>query len=431
VNASSTAADHAAASSDAARLLVKLARGLHTYGTPAHRIESALEVATERFGLSSQFFSLPTVILAAFGPPELRSTGLIRVQPGSVDLGKLASLDEVLRGLVAGRLGVAEAEARIDAIEARAPRWGALLTIAAFALASACAARFFGGGVREIAAAALLGAGASALGFLQRVRPGFQRIFEAAAAFCVAFAAYGVARGFGGISDYVVTVASLVVLLPGLSFTMAISELAAQSLVSGTVRLVSAAVVLVELTFGVALGRAAGIACFGAVDAVGAEAAGRAADAASLTLAATPGAPLPEWTIVLALALAPCAFTVLFRAALRDLVPILVAGAIGFAGDRLGSAAVGPSLGVFFGAFAVALGSNVWARVINRPVAVTLFPGLLLLVPGSVGFRGAMLMLERDVVSGVETAFRMVFVAAAIVAGMLFAHVMVPARRAL
>ncbi len=418
MNAPSPAADPTAPTTDAARLLVKLARGLHAYGTPAHRIESALEVATERLGLPSQFFSLPTVILAAFGAPEQRSPGLIRVQPGSVDLGELASLDEVLRGIVGGRLGIAEAEARIDAIEARPPRWGALPTIAAFALASACAARFFGGGGREIAVAALLGAGASALGFVQRVRPGFQRIFEAAAAFCVAFAAYGLARRVGGLSDYVVTVASLVVLLPGLSFTMAISELAAQSLVSGTVRLVSAAVVLVELAFGVALGRAASTACFGAVDSA-------AAPHAALAAA------LPEWTIALALVLAPCAFTVLFRAALRDLVPILCAGALGFAGDRLGSAAVGPELGAFFGAFAVALGSNVWARVVNRPVAVTLFPGLLLLVPGSVGFRGAMLMLERDVVSGVETAFKMVFVAAAIVAGMLFAHVMVPARRAL
>jgi len=422
VNAPPPAADPSAPTSDAARLLVKLARGLHMYGTPAHRIESALEVATGRLGLPSQFFSLPTVILAAFGAPEQRSTGLIRVQPGSVDLGKLASLDEVLRGLVAGRFALAEAEARIDAIEACPPRWGALLTIVAFALASACAARFFGGGARDIAAAAGLGAAACALGFVQRLRPGFQRIFEAAAAFCVSFAAYGLERAFGGLSDYVVTVASLVVLLPGLSFTMAISELAAQSLVSGTVRLVSAAVVLVELAFGVALGRAAASAAFGTAG---------GADGASGAVVGLAAAPLPEWTIAIALLLAPCAFTVLFRAALRDLVPILVAGVLGFGGDRLGSAAVGPELGAFFGAFAVAIGSNVWARIANRPVAVTLFPGLLLLVPGSVGFRGAMLMLERDVVSGVETAFRMVFVAAAIVAGMLFAHVMVPARRAL
>lgn len=407
----------AIATPEAARLLVKLARGLHMYGTPAHRIESALELATQRLGLASQFFSLPTVILAAFGPPEQRSTGLIRVQPGTVDLGKLVSLDAVLKELVAGRLDPAAAEARIDTIEARPPRWPAIAMIAAFALAAACAARFFGGGVRDIAAAAALGAIASVIGFLQRWRSGFQRIFEATAAFAVAFGAFTLEARVGGMSAYVVTVASLVVLLPGLALTMAISELAAQSLVSGTVRLVSAAVVLVELAFGVALGRAVALAS------------GDGPSAAAAVVA--PVAELPQWTIALALLLAPCAFTVLFRAAARDFLPILVAGVLGFAGDRLGSAAVGPELGAFFGAFAVAVGSNLWSRLVNRPVAVTLFPGLLLLVPGSVGFRGAMLLLERDVVSGVEATFRMIFVAAAIVAGMLFAHVMVPARRAL
>lgn len=406
------------ASPDAARFLVKLARGLHTYGTPAHQIEQALEIATQRVGLPTQFFSLPTVILAAFGAPEQRSTALIRVQPSSVDLEKLVLLDDVLKGILRGELRPTEAEARIDAVEALPPRFGAGMTVGAFALASACAARYFGGSLREVGVAALLGTVAAALGFVQCVRPGFQRVYKAAAAFVVSFFALLLAAPLPGLSSYVVTVASLVVLLPGLALTMAIAELAAQSLVSGTVRLVSAAVVLVELTFGVALGRAAASRCLDG-------------EVASALAAVGEIGPLPAWTLGIALALAPCAYLVLFRAPPRDLLPIVIAGAVGFAGDRVGCSAVGPELGAFFGAFAVALGSNVWARWIERPVAVTLLPGILLLVPGSVGFRGATLLLERDVVIGVEVAFQMLFVAAAIVAGLLFANVMVPARRAL
>lgn len=397
---------------EAVRLLVQLARGLHMYGTPAHRIEQALEAATARLGLPSQFFSLPTVILAAFGAPELRSTGLIRVQPGEVHLEKLVLLDEVLKELLRGRLEPGEALARVEAIESRRGRWGGATTVAAFALASACAARFFDGGLREVAAAAGIGGLVALLGFVQRMRPGFQRVYEAAAAFAAAFLAQLAAAHAGGVSAYVVTVASLVVLLPGLSLTMAISELASQSLVSGTVRLVSAAVVLVELAFGVALGRAAALQL------------GDGAPGAA-------GAALPAWTLAVALLVAPCAFTVLFKAMPRDALPILGAGLLGFAGERLGGAAFGPELGGFFGALAVALASNLWARVADRPVAVTLLPGLLLLVPGSLGFRGAIELLERDVVSGVEAAFRMLFVAAAIVAGLLFANVAAPVRRPL
>jgi len=397
---------------DAVRFLVKLARGLHLYGTPSHRIEQLLEVATARLGIPSQFFSLPTVILAAFGSPEHGSTSLIRVDPGTVDLEKLVLLDDVMKDVLDGRLGVREAEARVDAIEAQPPRWGAGATVAAFAISCCCAALFFGGTPQDVAGAGAVGAIIAGFSCLRRLRPAVQRIFQPTAAFLAAFLATFAASRVENLSASVVTLASLIVLLPGLALTMAMSELAAQSLVSGTVRLVNAAVVLLELAFGVAIGYAAAARLFAPVIGVA-------------------PAPLPDWTIGLALLVAPCTYTVLFRAMPRDLFPILCAGAIGFAGERFGSVAISPEIGAFFGAFAVAIASNLHARWRDRPVAVTLVPGILLLVPGSVGFRGALFVLEHDVVSGIEAAFRMLIVAAAIVAGLLFANVMVPARHTL
>jgi len=397
---------------DAARFLVKLAHGLHRYGTPSHRIEQLLEVATGRLGIPSQFFSLPTVILASFGAPEHGSTSLIRVEPGTVDLEKLVLLDDVMKDVLDGRLGVREAEARVDAIEAQPARWGAGATIAAFAVSCCCAALFFRGTVPDVVGAGAVGAIIASVSCLRHLRPGFQRVFQPTAAFLASFLATLAASRIDHLSASVVTIASLVVLLPGLALTMAMSELAAQSLVSGTVRLVNAAVVLLELSFGVALGYAAAARLFHPFVGV-----------------APP--PLPEWTIGLALLVAPCTYTILFRAMPRDLFPILCAGAIGFAGDRFASAALSPEIGSFFGAFAVAIASNLHARWRDRPVAVTLVPGILLLVPGSVGFRGALFVLEHDVVSGIEAAFRMLIVAAAIVAGLLFANVMVPVRHTL
>jgi uncharacterized membrane protein YjjP (DUF1212 family) len=401
-----------AAAPEAVRFLVKLARGLHMYGTPSHRIEQLLEVATERLGIPSQFFSLPTVILASFGAPELRSTSLIRVQPGTVDLERLVLLDDVMKLVVNGELDVHEAEARVDAIEVQPSRWGAGATIAAFAVSCGCAALFFRGTLPDVLGAAAVGTVIAAVANVRRVHPGFRRVFEPTAAFLASFLALFASSRFDHLSSSVVTIASLVVLLPGLSLTMAMSELAAQSLVSGTVRLVNAAVVLLELSFGVALGYAAAARLF--VPLIGVE-----------------PPPLPLWTVGLALLIAPCTYTILFRAMPRDLFPILVAGSIGFAGDHLASAAISPEIGSFFGAFAVAIASNLHARWRDRPVAVTLVPGLLLLVPGSVGFRGALFVLEHDVVSGIEAAFRMLIVAAAIVAGLLFANVMVPVRHTL
>jgi uncharacterized membrane protein YjjB (DUF3815 family) len=61
---------------------------------------------------------------------------------------------------------------------------------------------------------------------------------------------------------------------------------------------------------------------------------------------------------------------------------------------------------------------------------VTQVPAILLLVPGSVGYRSLTSLVERDVLFGVETAFRMVLVTVALAAGLLVARALVPARRA-
>ena len=48
-------------------------------------------------------------------------------------------------------------------------------------------------------------------------------------------------------------------------------------------------------------------------------------------------------------------------------------------------------------------------------------------MPGSVGFRSLTLLMNRDVLPGVEAAFRMMIMLAALVAGLLMAGVAAPA----
>jgi uncharacterized membrane protein YjjB (DUF3815 family) len=50
--------------------------------------------------------------------------------------------------------------------------------------------------------------------------------------------------------------------------------------------------------------------------------------------------------------------------------------------------------------------SNLFARVRRQPATLTLVPAIVLLVPGSIGFRSLSAMLNRDVVPGVESASR-------------------------
>ena len=50
-------------------------------------------------------------------------------------------------------------------------------------------------------------------------------------------------------------------------------------------------------------------------------------------------------------------------------------------------------------------------------------------MPGAIGFRSLSSLLDREVVTGVETAFTMVLIGAGLVAGLLLANVLVPERR--
>jgi uncharacterized membrane protein YjjB (DUF3815 family) len=119
------------------------------------------------------------------------------------------------------------------------------------------------------------------------------------------------------------------------------------------------------------------------------------------------------------------------RAETRAAPWIVLATLVGFVGARVGTSLLGNELGVLIGAFALGVLVNVYARWRNEPAQVVLVPATLILVPGSVGFRGISSLLHRETLTGVETTFGMFVVAMAIVAGLLIANATLSPRRVL
>jgi uncharacterized membrane protein YjjB (DUF3815 family) len=115
---------------------------------------------------------------------------------------------------------------------------------------------------------------------------------------------------------------------------------------------------------------------------------------------------------------------------LRDLVWVELACILAFSGARLGTLLLGAELGTFVGAFVVAAASNAYARALDRPSAVPLVPALLLLVPGALGFRSMASLIDRETVSGIEAAFRMILVGISLAMGLLSGQLLVPPRGA-
>lgn len=387
--------------------ILRLGRLLHQHGAPADRLESDLDSTARALGLEAQFLSTPTGLQLAFGGLDEQRVHLLRMELGDASLGKLCEVHEIARAVETGEVEPDAGLAALKSVEHRAPRFGRAQIVASFGIASAGAARLFGGGWTEIVASFALGI---VIASLPRWIPSKRNpigLFEPLAAFVVALLAAGLAR-ITEVQSSIVTLASLIVLLPGLSMTLAFAELASKHLVSGTARLLGALTNFFGLTLGIALAHAF------------------AQKLLPPALASDAGAGLPTWTVCAAIVLSPPAFGVLFQARVREFGWIAAASLSGLAGAWLGKIAVGATLAGFVGALALGLVAQAYARRTRGPTMVPVLPGLLMLVPGSVGLESLTLFLSEHPAEGLQAAFRTILSALALVGGVLVARALLP-----
>jgi uncharacterized membrane protein YjjP (DUF1212 family) len=402
-------AERAAVEKERIRFVLALGLALHRYGTPAHRLEEALGIVCRQLGLQGEIMSTPTSLTLRFGDPADMRTSMMRVEPPQLDLAKLAKLDALADRVTDREIDPVAGLEQIAAIE-QAPRvWGVVPETITAALTPASVAVFFGGGARDIAAAAAVGLVIGVLAILTKARAHAARAFELLGAFVAAFGAGALAGNLDGVHPSIVTISALIALLPGMTLTTAMTELATRNLVSGTARLMAAFVVLLELGLGVALGERLAAELF--------------------TIARDTPVTLPAWSVWVAFVVSALGMVVVCQAERGAIGWILLASLVGFAGAREGTVLLGGQLGVLVGAFALGIFANLYARALDRPQQVVLVPAMILLVPGSLGFRGISSLLDRDTLTGIETTFAMFVVAMAIVAGLLMANAAVSPRR--
>jgi uncharacterized membrane protein YjjP (DUF1212 family) len=395
-------------------VILQLARALHQYGTPAHRLEEAMTNLANGLGVSVQLFSMPTGLLVSFEEENgTQSPYLLRVSNGDLHLEKQSAIDELAGKLVRGEITVEDARWQLALIEQRPERFTPWMVIVAFALSGLAVGRILNGSWLELFVSGVGGLIAG-LGVVYLGRaPHTARLAPAAISFAVAWMVAACAWWWGPMAQAACHLAAVIVLVPGLSLTIAMTELSTQHLVSGTARIAGACSVLMQLGFGLALGRLAGQSMFGSF-----------AERVS-------GPPLPGWTFWLAMLLASGAFLVLFRARPKDGIWLFLAGVIAVLGAKWGVSLMGPRIGPFMGAFLIGLSSNLFARIMKRPSSIMMIPGIIFLVPGSVGLLSIAKMMEQHTLAGMEAAFSMMMIAVSLVFGVLMAALILPPRRSL
>ncbi len=393
--------------------VLELARALHEYGTPAHQLEVALQTVARSLGITAEFFSTPTSVMIGFGSRIEQRVHLLRVEPADPDLGKLAQLDEIVRDVIDGHCEPTRGLRRVLAIREEARRWPLWLTLLAYIMASSAVACFLHVEVGDVAVAALLGLITGTIALPTAGSVTWRPVIEPLAAFAVTTVAIAIDTYTGSGSGFATSVAGLIVLLPGLTLTVALTELSTRNLVSGTARLSGAMIVFLGLGFGLALGVELGTFLGHELRTVlGPNAAGWLSRA-----------PLPGWAQWVALLVAPLAFTILLKASARDAGWILLACAGALLTSRFASTAIGEEFGAFLGAFVVSAGSNIAERLFFRSAIVTTVPGLLILVPGALGFRSVTSLVGDQYEDGVAIAFHVAIIGISLVAGVLAGNV--------
>ena len=407
--------------------LLRLVELLHAYGTPSFRLERVMKTVSRGIGVEASFFAAPTAILVSLGTGPNRAVHLIRGDSGELNLGKLVEFDEVMEEVEHQRISPTDGLGRLEEIAEAPARYRRRVTALGFGFASGTASIFFGGGPADFVASMLVAMTIFLMGHFLPRRDDTIGFFEPLSAFLAAFSgtllgAWG--GGQLGVDGRIVTLASLIILLPGLTLTVGLSELATKHLISGMARVAGAGAVFLTLVFGVAMGwRLGGAACTNL---------GWVVDPSLVTpwLMAWPTGLLSAMPWISA-AVAPFAFGVLMQARPRELGIIYVASLLGFAAAVLGNSSLGPDIGPFLGALVVGLVSNLYARAANRPALVPLTPGILMLVPGSLGFRSLTSFLEADAVHGMSWAFQTGMVAVSLVGGLLASNMVLPPRRSM
>jgi uncharacterized membrane protein YjjP (DUF1212 family) len=398
------------------RFIVKLGKMLHKYGTPAFRLEAYLNEVAEYLGVKASFIATPTSIMFVIWSDkhEDEYNHAARLQPGELDMNALSLTDELANLLLSGEISIADADKRLDEIDALPSPYGKLLTGIGFCMSTSAFAILMGASIAEICWSGLFGLVSYVwVLWAQRSRR-VNLMLEPVTSFMAGLMACAVSYYFTpGINIPLIVLSSVIILVPGLSLTMGLAELSSRNLVSGTARVMDAIMQLFKLYFGAFLGISVGFSLFGHNE---------------FQLASS----LPFWTTWLAVFLLCLGLVTIFRTRVKHIPWAMVAAFIAYGATVWSSLYLEFGLGTFVGAFALGVYSNLFTRFANAPASIVAMHGLIVLVPGSKTYIGLnSFVTGQSFVQADHLGQETFLIFMSLVAGLIFANVIMPTKKAL
>ncbi len=393
---------------DACRFIIKLGTLAHGYGPNAIRLESFLSRVTRALGYLGVFRSTPTEMYFAFskkGAPWQR-THLASMPGTGLELARLAKVGELVDGVVAGQVSVSEATSRLDEIDKTPHPWGGIANALSYAFVGSGFAVLLSGGWWDALFSALFSLGVYGMVRLSgRFGARAAEWLPLSSAFAAGALATMTKAMLPELSLVLVTLAAILILIPGFSISVGIIELVGGRVVSGTANLMNGLVYLAKQFAGAWLGVRL-VQLFWSIP----------------TVAGSSVAPQWLWLFVPLLIIGLC---VVFQTAPKDFFWAVLGCGIAYGGILLGSAMAGGNLGNLSGTIIAVVFANIWGKTTERPTSIVLLPAIVLLVSGSIGFRGLSAIAAGQTATGEQQFFQMFVVALTIAAGLLIGNTIV------
>lgn len=224
-------------------------------GAETSRVEETMaHIARACGAATAECFVIPTGVFLTVTDASGRSlTTMRRITDRTINLDRIAKVNELSRRLADGRLARGEAMALLARIAAERTGFTLLPSMAASGLVGACYAALQDGGPGEAAAAALAAMVVRYIAHVVSSLQGVRFTFEFLGA--LAAAAFGSAAHFlwPQLGRDLIVVGGIMPLVPGVAITNAIRDVIAGDLLSGMSRGLEAALTSVAVAMGVAI----------------------------------------------------------------------------------------------------------------------------------------------------------------------------------
>jgi uncharacterized membrane protein YjjP (DUF1212 family) len=379
-------------------------------GGPTSRIEEMIDEAGAAHGVHMETFATPTgIFISGAGRGDGQAITLLgRIKGSSTDLSELIRIERVIEALTKKQIGVKDAMEEMARPQPphvqRRNEWVSYLSF--FVLGAAASFVNYG----ALTSALISGLLCFAVGFLSgplRQRWGWSGIFTDFLGTFGALVASGlISLKLDRPADSF-AIGTLILLVPGLSLTNAITELAEQNFVSGTAKMMKSVLILLALGTAFLL-------------------------VSDLSQLLFPGVDYNRWGLVkeqpfyvqiLGQSAVIVAFTGVFRSPYRYIPFTLVPGLLSWYvlhklnyADFLVLSSFAPALTVGF----ISLVLSRWLKVPSQIFSV---PGILSLVPGMLALSSFYSVTDPSGAGGGAVFFQVAIVSSSIVFGLLTARV--------